>query len=473
MVVILGFLGLGIDLGYLRYMKRLVQKGSDAAAIAAAAELPACGAVNQNPGTPACSAMTTAAKSALTENGFTLSTPPVTGSCTPGSTGTQVIINNPPQCVSTDPHLGQADYVEVIVSQVEPLNFATVFGAPPVTLTARSEAAMLSNLVYALSPSASSAIYIENSLVTVSSLGGIVDESASANAFNCNGGATISAPYIGVVGGAGGGRRTFRGFGGCNYLQASPVVGIATPEYGNPPNPDPLYNEQSNLRNGAASVSSSTPTNCGSGSGNTYKGSSSQVKTVSGQTYVLEQGTYCGGISIANNATVVFTPGIYTLTSAGGGPGGLTIDSWASVTANGVGFYNYGPLGGINITNNFGYTGTGVTLTAPNASNCGPCVSAAAWQGILFYQDPQDVAAAQVVGSSTWNIAISGTSYFPKATVTYAMDNSPDYNLLVANQINFGVNWAGWIGAFFHHDFRRLNYNRSPLRGTGGTGVVE
>jgi len=248
------------------------------------------------------------------------------------------------------------------------------------------------------------------------------------------------------------------------------VVGIPTPEYGNPANPDPLYNEQSNLKSGAASSSGSSPTTCGTSTSSPYYGSSAQVKTVSGQTYVMHPGTYCGGISITNAATVVFTPGIYTLTSAVS-PGGLTIDSSASVTANGVGFYNYGPSGGINITNNFFTTGNGVTLTAPNSStSCSGCT--AAWQGVLFYQDPQNVAAAQVVGSSTYNIAISGTAYFPKATVNYAMDNSPDYNLLVANQINFGVNWAGWIGAFFHHNFQRLN-NRSPLRGTGGTGVVE
>ena len=68
MVVVLGFLGLGLDLGYLRSMKRQVQKLADAAAIAAAGEITYCG------GTSNCSALTTAAQSALTENGFATST---------------------------------------------------------------------------------------------------------------------------------------------------------------------------------------------------------------------------------------------------------------------------------------------------------------------------------------------------------------------------------------------------------------
>ncbi len=43
MIVIWGFLGLGIDLGHLRYMKRQLQKLADAAALAGAMELSHCG----------------------------------------------------------------------------------------------------------------------------------------------------------------------------------------------------------------------------------------------------------------------------------------------------------------------------------------------------------------------------------------------------------------------------------------------
>jgi len=64
MVVLLSFLALGIDLGYLRLMKRRMQMAADAAALAGAEELIYCSSSN-------CSTLTTAAQGALTENGFT------------------------------------------------------------------------------------------------------------------------------------------------------------------------------------------------------------------------------------------------------------------------------------------------------------------------------------------------------------------------------------------------------------------
>lgn len=58
MIVIWGFLGLGIDLGHLRYMKRQLQKLADAAAFAGAMELSYCSGASN------CSALTTAAEAA-------------------------------------------------------------------------------------------------------------------------------------------------------------------------------------------------------------------------------------------------------------------------------------------------------------------------------------------------------------------------------------------------------------------------
>jgi uncharacterized membrane protein len=56
MIVISGFLGLGIDLGYLRYMKRRLQMVADAAALAGAMELSHCGGASD------CDALITAAE---------------------------------------------------------------------------------------------------------------------------------------------------------------------------------------------------------------------------------------------------------------------------------------------------------------------------------------------------------------------------------------------------------------------------
>ena len=61
-VTLLVFAGLAIDVGRIRYEKRQMQAAVDAAALAGAIEMSTCGS------TADCSAMTTAAKSALAEN---------------------------------------------------------------------------------------------------------------------------------------------------------------------------------------------------------------------------------------------------------------------------------------------------------------------------------------------------------------------------------------------------------------------
>ena len=62
LTVLLGFAGLGIDMGVLRYQRRLEQSAADAVALAGASEL-CCGG-----GLPAIDA---AAQNAATANGFT------------------------------------------------------------------------------------------------------------------------------------------------------------------------------------------------------------------------------------------------------------------------------------------------------------------------------------------------------------------------------------------------------------------
>jgi Flp pilus assembly protein TadG len=68
LVVIFGMMGLAIDVGQLRLAKQNLQMAADAAALAGALELNTCGS------TPDCAALETAAKDALTENGFPGST---------------------------------------------------------------------------------------------------------------------------------------------------------------------------------------------------------------------------------------------------------------------------------------------------------------------------------------------------------------------------------------------------------------
>jgi Flp pilus assembly protein TadG len=421
MVALLGIMGLGIDFGYLRYAKRQLQMAADVGAVAGALEVPACAS------SPDCTTMQTAVTNALSENGFSGATVN-TGECPPSSvTSLQVYVNNPPQnCMGALAPSGSASpnqYVEVLVAQKEPLFFASVIpGVTQPTIATRSEAltGSGSDCMYALDPSSGGAI----SLVfgALDSACGIVDESSSGSAFSCFIG-FIDAPYTGIVG---------SDSGLCFFTGASPTTHISDPTP-----TDPLQYLQSSLESGAPGTGSG---NCGTATGNlssgTYTGSKGPI-TITG-TVTLKPGTYCGGITVNPGANLTFNSGIYSLTSTSSSNGGLTINAGTTVSGNGVGFYNYGPHGGVNFICSSCSVGSDV-LTAPNATNCASC--SAAWQGILFYQDPGDTASSTVVGSLSYNTKPTGTSYFPDASVTYAFDISVTYNILVAKDITIGASW--------------------------------
>jgi len=423
LVVILAFLGFGIDFGYYRFTQRELQTAADAGAVAGALEVPACGA------SPGCATMQNAVTTALSENGFPGATVN-TGSCPAAPiTSLQVYVNNPPKnCMGALAPSGVQnanEYVEVVIAQQEPLFFGSVIPgvAKPVIYT-RSEALTGngSNCMYALDPSNGGAISLV--LGVANSQCGVVDESSSGSAFTCII-ASFTAPYIGVHGGD---------FSLCAFPQASPTTGVADPTP-----TDPLQYLQADLKSGAPVTGT-----CGTGSGGvvrsgTYTGSRAAL-TVNG-TVTLNPGTYCGGITVDPGSNLTFNSGIYTLNSTpSGSPGGLTINAGTTISGSGVGFYNAGPNGGINFVCSSCTAGS-VVLTAPNATNCASCP--AAWQGILFYQDPSNTTGSVVVGSSSYNTKPTGTSYFPDASVTYAFDASVTYNILVAKDITIGLAWNG------------------------------
>ena len=108
MTCLFGFVALAADVGVMLREKRLVQTAADSAAIAGALEL------NYYP-----SGVTAAALAAAGQNGFSASSSGVTT-----TNGVTVTVNNPPQ---NGPHQ-VAGYVEVIVSQIQPTLFMSVFG---------------------------------------------------------------------------------------------------------------------------------------------------------------------------------------------------------------------------------------------------------------------------------------------------------------------------------------------------------
>jgi len=261
MVVLMGFLGLGIDMAYLRQTRQRVQTAADAAALAGASEL--------NYGD-----VTTAAKADAASNGFT-----------DGSKGVTVTVNNPPQTAS-DPHFNDSNYVETIVSQSVPTVFAKIFGTNTVTVQARSEAHLGSapNCIYALSPNAMDAVTINGTTVT-SECGMMVDSSAN-QALLING-STYSGTAIDVTGG--------------DLVNGSHVT--PTPQTGVTAMPDPL-------------AYLPTPTIGSCQYNNTQ---------VNGTTATLYPGVYCGGILINGSTSTTFSAGTYIIASGGVTVNGSTV----------------------------------------------------------------------------------------------------------------------------------------------------
>ncbi|HUJ33038.1 MAG TPA: pilus assembly protein TadG-related protein [Candidatus Acidoferrum sp.] len=413
LVALLAILGLAIDIGYLRYTKRKLQTAADAAAMAGAAEL-------------SHGDVTSGAKADSAANGFT-----------DGSSGATVTVNNPPK---SGQHVGDSKYVETIVAKTTPTFFAKAFGVNSIALQARAVAHLGSgnNCIFALDPTASAALSVD-ALASISSQCGIVVESSSNSALSCSLLASISASSIGVVGGV----QKFL----CS-ITPQPITGINAPT----PN-DPL-----------AYLPKPSVGSCTFSSQRVYTSSTSPASKPT----TLSPGVYCGGISVQAGAYVIFNPGTYILTSSSGKnpTGGLTVDVGSSISTNtatspfGVMFYNYGPVGAITFNFTSFSSGSQVNLSAPATGT---------YQGMLFFQDPQDTSAAQIIGSSSFNTALQGSYYLPTASVVFAFDGNVKYDILVADKIRFAYltfSQGTFSSSGFNNDYSSLSTG-SPVRGNG------
>lgn len=286
LVVLTGFAGLAIDMGTLRYQKRLQQNAADAAAIAGASNL-----ASNSLG------VTAGAQNASATNGFTDAGGGQTSSCTdPGATvGTVCVqVNNPPL---SGPHTSNANYVEVLVAAVQPTYFMRIFGVNSETITARAVATNVSGgagsgCLYALDTSANG-VSISSSGATLNATGcGIVN---NGNFGPNGGGYTITTDTFGVS-------------GTCNGCGGGTVVCVRTPDicptYRMPPAADPLANLAPPL------VGAPTPFNIGNIIPGVYNG----ISLIGNGTFLFPAGNYildgadflCGGIQTIQGTGVTF-----------------------------------------------------------------------------------------------------------------------------------------------------------------------
>ena len=277
LVALMGFAGLAIDVGVMRYEKRLQQTAADAAAIAGASNLAFGGVLS-------------GARDAASRVGYVDSG---ASSCTGAAVGTICVqVNNPP---ATGPHAGDINYVEALVAVVHPTYFMKVLSINSETITARAVATNLSGngCLYTLSPPPG--------------LNGI-NGSGTLNASNCgivdngdySGSAlTVTANTIAVSGRSNGGSPT------CTTPAPCPTPGA-------PEASDPLINL---VGPGVQSPSW----------GNV---------TTTGLPQQLHTGTY-SSITVVNGSTVTLDPGIYYIN----GSGGVSFNGSATVQGTGVMFY--------------------------------------------------------------------------------------------------------------------------------------
>ena len=374
LLVLLLMAGLGVDVGYLRYQKQQMQKAADAGAIAGASAM-----IYDGSNSPS---ITTAAQADAAANGYQN-----------GSNGISVTVNVPPQ-TQGDPFQGKDNYVEVIVAQARPTFFMRVGGFDNVNVRSRAVASAVGSsdgCIFALDP-VDKKTFLVNGNVSISSNCGILVNSSSEDALHKNGASgTVDASSIGVVG-------NYYGEG----YNPKPVTGIA-------PFNDPLATIQ---------APTNYPTTCDPAHTN--------LTINNNKVGNLSAGTYCGGITIAGNANVTFGSGTYVLLG-----GGLKVTGGATLTGDGVTFYNTGnstyPYAPITIAGS-----STTTLSAPTTGSLA---------GILFFQDRSitDQSLNTINGSN--GAIYTGALYFPTTPLRYTgtpVNNA--YEIIIAWTLEFNGN---------------------------------
>ena len=399
LVVLLAFLGLATDVGYLRFMKQESQKAADAAAMAGALE-------KISGGDP-----TAAARYDASSNGFTH-----------GTNAVNVTVNNPPL---SGPNAGKSSHVELIVQDTAPTLFMKVLGKNSAGVSARAVAALTSgpNCIYALRPDSTGFKMSPGGGYTMQVDCGIVVNSNSSKAADINDNTLIPVSF------------GIRHPGKCvdcgsmeyyNYdgLIPDPLAYLPTPTPTGPCLPDPMI-----LAPGY---------------------------------YTLPPGNYCNGITIGTSSGLqpdVTMSGTYYITGGQFFVDTPKTDNEDAVPDHHVNLHGDDvfiylepdatiKMGGGNGKYNNSFGG----LHAPTSGT---------YSGILMFQDRATPYYRADVSSGHGD-GFSGALYFPscKLTLRNSNPNNAQYVILVAWELEFyrDMVTVGSIGA----DYSTLEYG-SPI----------
>jgi hypothetical protein len=431
-IVLMGFTGLSIDVGYLQWERRRIQAAADAAAMGGLRELE----LNQTD-------LVAAGRYDSQLNGFQ-----------DGVNNTSVTINTPP---TTGSYAGDVLAVESIVNRTVPTFFMSVFGQRSVTISAHAVAKTSTSIpsnnaqgsiggcIFALNPSIKSAINVNGTSMNLNLGCSIVDESSNSSAYTMGSGVTLNIgnkAKVGVVG-------SYAINGQASIVDTTtgntelPQSGITSPG-------DPFVNIPEPVITG---LTQQTAT------GVTY----SKTNMPPGAT--LSPGIYCGGIVVGdtNGVYITLNPGLYVM-----GGGGLQLNSSALLQGTGVTFYS------TSSTRAGCAAGGGLAAVSFDGQSISKLVAPTSGlqEGFLFFEDRTIAIGTNIVNKVVGGSGSSfdGALYFKNHSLTFAGTNATHgYMVLVADTIS--INGSTSVGNNYSSLRPGSHFPMAPLA-TGG-GLVE
>jgi len=306
LTVIIGFVSLATEVGFLLLKQREMQSAADSAAVS--------GATAITRGTP--SNYQVEAQAVASTSGFVN-----------GTSSVSVTVSSPPV---DGTYAGVTGAVEVVISQPQTVTLMSLFGQSSINVGARGVATVGSGTGCALQllSSASVGVSVSNGAVVNLTSCGLGSDSTSSTAISIAG-ATVNAQTVTAVGGA--------SLSNGGAINPSSALKTAQPSISDP----------------YASVALPTYSGCSNGTGKAY-GYSASVQT-------LNPGVWCNGVSFGNAAQVSLNPGVYIVNQ-----GSFSVAGGVTMTGTGVTIVLTSSTGSnyatVSISN-----GANVTLSAPTS----------------------------------------------------------------------------------------------------------
>jgi Flp pilus assembly protein TadG len=401
MTVLLGFVGLVIDVGQLYIAKQRAQAAADSAALAAA--------VNLYQGAGYEGIVTTSATNYFNLNApanATLHTPISYYRACPFSwcnAGNMTLINN-----------NYYKLAEVVVTVPVNATFLRVLGITRVNVSATADAAIVQGLgrvpIIVTSPTQSPALTVSGTLQICSGPTTALDVN-STSASSINNGGTIDLSHAGPLDSGNCSSGTGASLANAGQLTGSPpVLGSGTYTSGATAIADPLSVVVEPGTQPAAPASQNFPAGL-----NTYY--NCPVACI-----VMFPGDYPSGIQVLSGF-VVFAPGIYYLDA-----GGFQVGSGAIVrsatggtdpnTGSGMLIFNAGPSAADIFSITAGLGDPQIVPTDLNCGSGGDCLkgsdATSSYDGILFFQARGTTLTLNhsVTVTATYPVQLSGSLYF-------------------------------------------------------------